>query len=628
MLDLMRRKAQSPTLQATVVIIILVFIFWGVGNQSGNGPNSVLTVNGTQISYQQYEKAYNQMMDQYRQKFGGQIPDALLKTLNIKEQVIQQLIDRTLVLQEADNLGIHVSDQEVRNYIEKIPSFQVNGVFNVNSYRQILGASRLTVADFEGSVRSDLLAKKVISALSQFGIVPEFDLQSRFDYENAERNLEFVKFTADAFKKKVVVSDQELQKFYDEHKRDYQTEEQRKLEYLTFLEANEKDIEVSDQEVKDYYQKNQDLYTVPEKRRARHILFKVAPDASEKDKEAKRKRAEEVLAQAKAGDDFAGLATIYSEDSSASKGGDLGFFSKGQMVKPFANAVFSMKPGEISDIVETQFGFHIIKLEEIKPASVKPLAEVKSSIVAKLKAEKSKSMAFTDANAAYEQIIMAGSLDKFAKDSHMPLQETGFIEKSAPPKGVVSDPAFLKAAFSLGKGELSSLVELPQGYAIIYVADIKAPETPPLAKVREKVVKDFVEAKAREMAAVKAGEMLAAVKAGKDFAGTAKEYGVEVQQSAYFSRLNQYNTNLPPAMVEGGLKLSAAAPYPADIVTQGDASFVYRFLEVKDIDKDAFAAQRKQYEERLKVENTNALVSGWLESVRQKAEITRNEKLL
>ena len=126
------------------------------------------------------------------------------------------------------------------SYIEKIPSFQVNGVFNVNTYRQILSASRMTVADFEGSVRSDLLAKKVISALSKFGLAPEFDLQTRFNYDNAERKLEYVKFTADAFKKEVVVSDKELQKFYDEHKSDYQKAEQRKLEYLTFLAAMQK----------------------------------------------------------------------------------------------------------------------------------------------------------------------------------------------------------------------------------------------------------------------------------------------------------------------------------------------------------------------------------------------------
>lgn len=628
MLDLLRRKAQSPTLQATIVIIILVFVFWGVGNKGGNGPNTVLTVNDTPISYQEYQKAYNQMMDEYRKKFGGEIPDALLKSLNIKEQVVQQLVDRTLILQEAENLGIHVSDQEIREAIEKISSFQVNGVFNVNTYREILNSSRLTVANFEAGIRNDLLAHKVLVALSGFGLAPEFDLQARFNYENEEMKLEYASFQADAFRKDVTISDEELQKFYDEHKSDYQKEEQRKLKYLTFLATDTKGIEVSDEEVQAYYQQNQIFYSVPEKRRARHILFKIKSGESEKDQEATRKRAEQVLEQARAGDDFAGLATIYSEDSSAASGGDLGFFSRGRMVKPFEDAVFSMKPGEISDIVETKFGYHIIKLEEIVPASVKPLEEVKSSIVARLKAEKARNNAIAAANAAYEQIIMAGSLAKFAEQSGITLQQTQFFGKSSPPKGLVSDPAFLNAAFSLGKGELSSLVEVPDGYAILYVDDIKAPEASPLAEVKEKVEKDFIEARAREMAAVKAGEMLAALKKGKDFAKTAKEYGVEVKKSANFSRLNRYGTNLPPSIVEVGLNLSAAAPYPDEIVTEGDTSFVFRFLETKGIDEKAFAAQRQQYEERIKTENTNALVSAWLDSLRQKAEITRNEQLL
>lgn len=628
MLAALRRQAQSPILQATIVIIILVFIFWGVGNQGGNGRNAALTVNGTQISYAQYQKAYNRMMDDYRKQFGGQIPNALLKKLNIKEQVIRQLINRTLILQEADNLGIHVSNQELREDIEKIPAFQVDGVFDVDAYRQVLSESRMTVADFEDGVRSDLLAKKVVAALSKFGVASAFNLQARFNYANAEKKLEYAKFTAAAFKKKVAVSDKALQQFYDEHKSDYQKAEQRKLEYLTFL-AKAKGIKVSDEEVKNYYQQHLTQYTVPEKRRARHILFKVAPDASASQKEAIRKQAEKVLAQAKAGDDFAKLASIYSQDSgSASRGGDLGFFTKDQMVKPFADAVFSMKPGQISNIVKTRFGYHIIKLEQVKPAKVKPLAEVKNSIVAKLQAKASKSKAFAAANAAYEKIIAAGSLDKYAKQSGKTLQQTGFFEKASPPKGVIGNPAVLKAAFSLGKGELSSLVELPQGYAIIYIADVKVPKVPPLAEVKDRVKKDFVEAKAREMAEVKAGEMLAAVKAGKDFAEVAKKYGVKVQQSAYFSRMKRFGTNLPPKVVAEGLELSAAAPYPSDIVTQGDASFVYRFLKAKGTDKKAFAEQRKQYERRLKTENTNDLVSAWLESVRQKAEITRNKNLL
>jgi len=161
------------------------------------------------------------------------------------------------------------------------------------------------------------------------------------------------------------------------------------------------------------------------------------------------------------GGDFAGLATIYSEDSSAANGGDLGFFSRGRMVKPFDDAVFSMKEGDISDIVETRFGYHIIKLEEIKPARVRPLDEVRAEIEDRLKNRMAKAAAETAAAKAYEAIIKAGSLTRYAEQGA--LQETDFFEQTSPPAGIPSDPAFVKAVFSLKKGELSSLVPLAAG---------------------------------------------------------------------------------------------------------------------------------------------------------------------
>jgi len=628
MLDLMRRKAQSPYLQATVLAIILVFIFWGVGNQGGNAPNSVATVNGTSIDYRDYEKAYNQAIDQYRQQFGGSMPESLLKTLNVKEQVLGKLIDRVLILQEADKIGIHISDEEVRNAIQKIPSFQVNGVFSVNTYKDILAASRMTVGDFESSIRSDLLSRKVIDALSKFGIAPEYDLQARFNYENSAVKLAYVKFDAERYKADVKVTDEELQGYFDKHKTDYQSAEQRKLKYLSFLTSDAQKEEPTDEEIRAYYDQNMAAFTVPEKRRARHILIKTAVGDSDKEKAAKRQLAEEILAKARKGEDFAKLATAYSEDSTASAGGDLGYFERGRMVKSFDDAVFAMNKGDISDVVETPFGFHIIKLEDVTPARVKPLEEVRPLIIARLQQEKGQNQAIAAANAAYEQIMLAGSLEKYAESSGSTLQETGFFEKKNPPQGIVADPAFLNAAFSLGKGELSSLVEMSEGYAIIYVSDIKPPEVPALETVKDKVQKDYIDAKAREIAAQKAADMLAAVRGGKKFDAMAAEYGVKIEESAYFSRQNPYGTDLPTAVVQEGIKLSSVLPYPEKEISEGDASYVFRFAEKKETDPAVFSEKSEQYEEQLKDENTNALMAAWLNSLREKAEIEKNEKLM
>ncbi len=630
MLDLMRRKAQSPYLQATVLIIILVFIFWGVGGQQGNAPNTVATVNDVPISLQEYDRLYNQTLDRYRQQFGGSIPEGLLESLNLKEQVLNQLIERILVRQEAERLGIAVSDAEVRKEISKISSFQVNGVFDLDTYHQILAASRLTVEDFEAGVRADLLSRKVLDYLERFGRVPEHDLAARFAYDNEKIRVRYARFSAEEYKDQVTVTDEDLAAYFDEHKEAYKTSEQRNVKYLAFTTAGSLDgVTLTDDEIRAEYQRTLSRYTEPEIRRARHILFKVAADASAEEREAKRKKAEEVLAMARdKGTDFAGLATIYSEDSTAANGGDLGFFGRGRMVKPFEDAVFSMQEGEISDIVETRYGYHIIKLEEIKPARVRSLDEVRAEIEARLKQERARAVAEAAGRQAYEEIIKAGSLAKYMEEGGAVFQETGFFERSAPPAGVPADPAFVAAAFSLNKGELSSLVSLADGYAILFVEDIKPPAVPPLEEVREQVERDYIAAKAKEMAEEKAAAMLAAVRDGKEFAAAAEEFGVTVQESQPFSRAARFSAGLPLAVVEKGLSLSAAEPLADDVVTEGTAAYVVQFAGTEPIDEGEFAKRRDQYEKQIREENTNALLSAWIATLKARAEITRNSKLL
>ncbi|MEW6426953.1 MAG: SurA N-terminal domain-containing protein [Thermodesulfobacteriota bacterium] len=628
MLDLMRRKAQSPYLQATMVIIILVFIFWGVGNQQGNGPNVVMTVNDVPVTYQEYQKTYDQTLNRYRDQFGGTIPKALLDSLDIKGQTLNRLAEQILVRQEADRLGIHVSDAEVRDNIEKISSFQTNGVFNINTYRDILAASRLTVEDFEASVRNDLLSQKVVGTLTRFGWVPEHDLASRFAYDNEQRKLRYARFTADSYLDEVKVADEALAAWFEENKDKYKSAQQRSIQYLAFQPANFGDLAVGDDEARADYDASLAQYSEPEKRRARHILFKVDENAGVDERETKRKEAEEVLTKARAGDDFAGLATLYSGDSSAANGGDLGFFTRGRMVKPFEDTVFAMNPGEVSGIVETQFGYHIIKLEEITPATVRPFEEVKEEIVARLRERRAKETAQAAAAAAYEQIIMAGSLAKYVEQGGGPLQETGFFEQASPPAGIAASPAFVSTAFSLNKGELSSLVELPEGSVILYVADIREPEVPALETVRERVQKDFVAGEAKKLAAEKAKAMLAAVGTGKDFAEAAKEAGVAAQDSPLISRNARFEAALPPPVVDAGLTLSEDNPLAGEVVIDGSDAYVVAFGEKMGLDDKVFEEKRQEYADRIKAENTNALVAAWVASLREKAEIKTEDALL
>jgi len=298
------------------------------------------------------------------------------------------------------------------------------------------------------------------------------------------------------------------------------------------------------------------------------------------------------------------------------------------MVKPFDDAVFSMKAGEISDIVETRFGYHIIKLEEIQPAFIQPLEKVRAGIEAKLKARKGRITAQGLAQGAYEGIISAGSLGKYADQGGATIIETGFFERQQPTSGTAGDPAFVQAAFSLKKGELSSIIEVKNGYAILFLENVREPEIPDLDLVRDKVKEDCLFAKAKEMAESKAAAMLAAAKDGKDIEELAKEYSVKLEESSAFSRTNKMAAQLPQDMVTKALALGDNNSYPDEVVVDSSDAYVFRFAGKEPIDEKTFEEKQNQYELRIKNENTDALIGAWIDSLKARAEITKNTQLL
>ncbi len=637
MLSVLRRKAQSPFIQATVVVISLVFIFWGVGSSRRGSRNAAVTVNDDTVGFQEYQKAYDRIMTQYREQFGGNLPEGLLKTLDIKGQAIEQLIKKVLIMQGAKDMGILVSDAEVSRAVQKMKAFQNNGIFDAGRYKTILSRSRLTPSSFEESMREDLIANKVIGHIGRFAKMAPSELQEQFDFDNEEIKLAYVTFAADEFKKQVKVKDEGLTNYFEEHKDNYKTDPEVKVEYLAFLpDPDQKDITVSDDDLQRYYQQHIDEYSIAEQRRARHILIKTTQNDTKEQLAEKRNRAEELQKKAKGGKDFAALAKQYSEGPSASAGGDLGLFARGRMVKPFDDTVFALGKGEVSDVVQTRFGFHVIKLEDVIPASTKPLAEVKGKIEAALKKAKARDITFAKADKAYEAIILAGSLEKFAQKSGVAIKHTGFFSnkiKQTGRQGIIADPAFLNAAFSLKKGELSSLIDLAEGYAILYAEDIKAPEIPPLADVRDQVKTAYINDRAVGLAREAARKMLKELKTGgKDAASFAKAAGkaaLEVKETPFISRMKSASgSGLPNTAVERGFNLTEASPYPDTIETDGNKFFVLRLQERKAPAGDIFAQKEKEYKNRLLQVKKAALLTGWVANLRSKAEINVNKQLL
>ncbi len=585
MLQLLRDKAQSTFIQIIVVIIALVFIFWGVGTNMMGSRQAALVVNGEEISFEQFQQTYDRVYQRLSDQFGGNVPKGLVETLGVKQQAINQLVQATLLRQGAEKMGIVVSREEIRKVIQNMIQFQENGVFSLERYKAILAQNRLNPTKFEASMQHDRLAETASRKISNFATVAtDYEIRDLFNQINEKIALDYVKISPSQFSDKVEINDSILADWFQKVKDNYKTEPQLKLKYLAFTyDAVGKKIEIDPAEIESYYNSNKKLFTVKEQRHARHILFKAEKDAPEAIRKEKETTAAEVLKLARGGRDFVELAKEYSEGPSRESGGDLGFFEKGSMVIPFDTAVFAMQPGDISDVIKTRYGYHIIKLEEVKPASVKPLTEVKEKIVQILQRKKAEEIAFQVANTAYEGIISAGSLKKYTeKHPDTKVIETDYFTRSDPPQILADDPQFLSKCFELNRGELSSLIKGQSGYGIFFAEDLKNPEIPSLEEVRERVLADYKKEKSMELAEKSAAEILAQLRAGKDFAVVAPEHGLELLQTGFLSKRERNGkSDFPGELLAKVFLLSPSSPLPEKPEKVNNELYVFRYLDSK-----------------------------------------------
>ncbi len=624
MLNIIRKNAQSFVIQAVVIIIAVVFIFWGVNSQLKNPSNAMAVVNGQEIGYREFMQSYERAVEQYKEQFGGQMPDKFLESIRLKEQVLDQLVQRTLLLQGAEEIGLRVSKEAIQRKIQAMEVFAPGGRFDESLYRTVLERNHLSAKTFESGLRDDLLTKQADEMIGAFAELPASEVEQWVDYLDQEIKLAYVQFSADKYRTQVQVTPEALDAWYGGHQQQYKSTPQVKLSYLGFAFADEAKPElVSDEAIRSLYQDRLSQYHTPEQRRARHILLKVDEGAAAEVKAAKRASAEQILAQLRQGADFAALAKQHSEDSSKERGGDLGFFRSGQMVAPFEQSAFSLKKGEISDIVTSPFGYHIIKLEEIRPAATRSLEEVVGPIRKELGQKQGQADAFKKASTTYEEIIRAGSLAKFSEQGKLPIQQTDFFAQDNPPKtGMAADSAFMQAAFALRKGELSSIVETATGYAIIFADDTKEPTIPPLDTVRSKVVADFTKEKSNELARAAAEASLK-----KALETNAWPEGVEKKEADYVKRSGAAPA-VPDALRRDAFGRLGRGVFPEQVLAEGDSYALYQILDVRKGKSDIDAAKREAIKAQLQAGQEKMLLAAILGQLRKEAKIWTNAKML
>src|SRR5262249_25503696 len=429
--------------------------------------DTVAVVQGEQIRADEFRRTYQAQLQSYRAAYGGNMNEGLLKQLGIDQQILQQMVDERAALAEAQRLGLKISDEEVAQRIYAIPAFQENGAFiGTQRYQQLLASQRppVTTSEFEENVRRSLAVDKLRQSLTDWVSVSDKELEQEYRRRNDKGKLAVVTFNADAYLPHVSASDPNVQAYFNAHTADFKVPEKRKVKYLLIdVEALRAKVNVPPADVERAYNDNIEQYTTPEQVRASHILFKTEG----KDDAVVKAKAEDVLKQAKApGADFAALAKKYSEDEgNAKNGGDLDFFGKGRMVPEFDRVAFSMEPGQTSDLVKTEYGYHIIKLTDKKPGGTKKLDEVRQQLIDQLAYDRAQTQAATLAESLEQQIKKPADLDTVAKAQGLTVQETGLFARDEPILGVGSAPEMTARAFSMNPGEVSGVLRTGRGFA-------------------------------------------------------------------------------------------------------------------------------------------------------------------
>jgi len=624
MLDIIRKNAASWLMKFILGAIVVVFIFWGVGTFRSQRLDIMAKVNDDKILVEEYQKAYNNTLERLRKMYGGSIPEGMLQQMNFKQQVLDQLIDNVLLRQEADRVGITVTDKEIQQAILNIPAFKHNGVFDRRLYEMALRNARLTPVDFEKQVRQEMLTRKFQTVLTAGLYCPDSEALLRYKYNNAELNIEYFKINASECVAGVNATEERLRGWYEEHKEEFRTSPEIKLKYLLFAKKDfEKDANVTQAEIQEYYDLHETEFHQPEERRARHILVKVGPDANATKVDAARKRAMHIYELLKKGKDFSRLAKEFSDDiGTAKKGGDLGFFRKGMMIKPFEEKVFSMKEGEISEPIRSRFGWHIIRLDKIKPDRIRPLNEVKAVIARKLKNSKVEKAVWDAANKAYDALIDMGSLDAYAESENMQLKQTDFFPQDRPDSILGFNPQIVGTVFSLEKGEFSSLLEVPKGVLIAELLDKRPPYIPEFKDVKAKVERKYTEERSLELCRERSDEILRLARE-KGFGEAGKKFKLKAEETGFFKRTDlAARGKLPSSVVKEALSLYKNKSFPEEAFQEGRSFYVLHLKDTRELDDlSGFESEKDKLKRQIMAFKISTVFSDWLKHQRERAEI-------
>lgn len=640
MLEGIRKRRNSFVILLAFAAIILVFVFWGVGPNTGDNKDqgAVATVDGESITVKEYANLYKRQLDYYKQTFKDQFNDEMAKKLDLKRRAVEVLINRSLAIKAAKADGLEVPASEVQDAIKAIPAFSKNGVFDKDAYFQTLSANRIKPPEFEKSIEMDLLTMKMREKVLKGVSVSDEEVMAEYKSVNRKLDLDYIGVWGASFKKEVAVTDDEAREYLKKNGSEFMVPVKVKAFYAySDLKEAARKVKVTDAEISEFYEKNLKQFETPEEARARHILIRPEPKAADREKaraEAKAK-ADDILKRLKTGADFAAIARADSADpGSAKMGGELGWFPRGVMVKSFEAAVFSLKKGELSPVVETEFGYHIILLEEKRDAGLVPLNKAKESIVASLKGKKSKIDA-RDAVVSIERAFKeARTLDELKKaasaDKGLKTVTTGLFPEDDKNTVLAANESLKNSIFYLKAGETTQIVDGGDGYYIVRLLEKVDAHVPEYNDIAGKVKERVASIKANERARQKAEELLTRVKGGEDLNAVAKKDNFKLESTGYFSRADGFIPKIGAYAAENDkiFALTEAAPVYPEILGQDGKFYLLRLKGAKEAAEAGLGPMKEELKSRILASKQEEVLSKWLEGLRSKAKIQVHENML
>ena len=626
MLDFLRKRKRSWIITFLLGLIIVVFVaFYGGTNFQDPVVLHIGTVNGEIITQREFAQRYQREVNRYRELFKGSLTPEMLKNLNLEAMLIEDLVNKKLVLQEARKLGITITDDELALAIAKAPEFQIGGSFAKERYLQVLGANKITPAQFEDEHREQLMLQRLYEVVLDAVRITDAQLQERYRFAQEKINLHFIRLPLSDFTALVKLTEEEIKNFYERNQAMLKEPPRVQVEYLAYpFDKFTAAIKITDQEVEDYYKANRDAkFRKPRQAKVKYISLRLAPDAAAKEQEAVMARAARIVADARGGKDFSQIIKEVSADPASASGGDAGWVAQGHLPPQLEKTVFSLAKGQVSDAIDAPGGLQILRVEDIKEERTESVKEAGAEITKILTAERAKRAAAAAADRDREKALSGADFSKLAGESASAVNVTRLFADGEVLPEIGQNQEFYKNAFALDAKAVSPVVEGNAAYYLLRLKQKKAAAVPPLEEVRPKIEQSISGSKAQDLLTQRANTLLEQLRKEKHMARLAEQNGLKLEETGSFAR---GASQLPKIgelqdLTTRGIPVSAQNPIADKVYRQKDAAYIIAFKSGEPADMTRFEQEKDSLKKQAVSEAQQRALRKFVEGLKAKADI-------